>query len=248
MFVCLILIFLSAVLYKPDAQYLFLFFVSVGLTGGLDLLLVKLRNIKLFVPSAALVSGSIIGLLYNPKLFIYCFLVTVVLTVFSKHFIRVGRKHIFNPAAFGLLLGSIIFSNDISWWAVSFQQPKVQNIFLLFSLLLLFLPGYISGLKMRRYKTIISFYAAYYVMSYFFTKNIALFDPTVLFFSLVMLPEPMTSPSKNVHQILFGSFVGVMSFLISFPASSFQLLFSRLIPDPLIGALLIGNLLFFRLR
>src|SRR3989338_3053753 len=68
-----------------------------------------------------------------------------------------------------------------------------------------------------------------------FSKNFFLY-PTVLFFTLVMLPEPMTTPYIKKYQVIFVVFVSIISFLIS----------SFFAGDPLITALLLGNIIFFK--
>lgn len=151
--------------------------------------------------------------------------------MFSKHYVRFGNRHIFNPAAFGLFFSHLVFGENISWWAVSWQQFGTQNPQFIMYPLILLLPGLVSAVSIKRFANILAFYFMYVL----FTKTI--FDPTVIFFSLVMLPEPMTTPSKLIEQILFGISIAFFSFIISiirFP-----------LPDIFIPVLLLGNLAFF---
>lgn len=145
----------------------------------------------------------------------------------SKHYFRFGKRHIFNPAAFGLFFSHLVFGENISWWAVSWQQLGTQNLQFII-LLILILPGLVSAVRMRRFVSVLAFY----LVSALFTKTI--FDPTIIFFSLVMLPEPMTTPSKPTEQFLFGISVAILSFMIKFPLS-----------DIFIPIILLGNLAFF---
>lgn len=198
-----------------------------------DILLLKLRKIKLFLPSAALVSGLIIGLLSAPTLSWYQIVVASMLAMVGKNFLRFDSRHIFNPAAFGLILTALLFQTPVSWWGVSFQKLELDLISLFFFLILLF-PGLVSVVAMARYKILLGFFALYLMKS-------TLFDPTVLFFSLVMLPEPMTSPHKPIPQLLFGASVAIVAILLSLSHTDLSL-------DPLLTGLLVGNLLFFRFR
>ncbi len=241
MFFCLTLIFTTALVHKPSVQILFMYILALILTLGLDLLLLKIRKIEVFLLSAALVTGSIIGLLNSPTLPIYDVVVVVFLAMLSKHFIKRGRQHIFNPAAFGLFFAGIIFRHNVSWWGVSFQELRIQNLELIIFFLILLLPGYISAIKMRRFKIVIPFLIVYSLLNYFLNHFFPLFDPTVLFFALVMLPEPMTTPNNPKSQIIFGIFVAIISISVSLPISNF-------IPDPLIFALLASNLIFLKWR
>ncbi|MBI4009055.1 RnfABCDGE type electron transport complex subunit D [Candidatus Roizmanbacteria bacterium] len=246
MTIALICIIVSANIYRPSMTAFLLPLLAIGLTTIVDILLLKLRKIEVFFPSAAFVTGSIIGLLHGPNLPIYTLFVVIILAIFSKHFLKVSNKHVFNPAAFGLFIGSLLFGVDVSWWGVSFQQLRVTNVFLSFSFLILLVPGYVSLIKMRRFRIIFSFLISYWAINYLFNRTITLLDPTVTFFSLVMLPEPMTSPSKPIQQVLFGIFVAVFTLVISSSILNSRFLILNSFPDPLIGALLVGNLLFFK--
>lgn len=251
--VTLFLIFLTAFINNPSlkiiAIYLFLHFVTVAS----DLIFLKLRNISSFFPSAALVSASIITLVVNPNLSWYQLFTIAVLAIASKNFLRISGRHIFNPAGFGLLAGSLIFPDAISWWGVSFQQFRIQNLEFIIYFLIILSPGLISIVRMRRHRIILSFLIMYALLisdsnSKFQISNF--FDPTLLFFSLVMLPEPMTTPNRPVQQVLFGGLIAILSFFLFFPI--LPILNSQLSSltslDPFILSLLIGNFLFFRFK
>ncbi|MBI2036083.1 RnfABCDGE type electron transport complex subunit D [Candidatus Microgenomates bacterium] len=235
--IALFLIFITAFINNPSlkiiAIYLFLHFVAVAS----DLFFLKLRNIFFFSLSASLVSASIITLVVNPNIPWHQLFVIAVLAIASKNFLRVSGRGIFNPAGFGLLAGSLIFPDAISWWGTSFQQFRVQNLESIIFFLILLSPVLISIIRMKRYRIILSFLIMYILLS----SISNLLDPTLLFFSLVMLPEPMTTPNRHLPQILFGIFVAVFSFITFLPIQNFQL-------DPLITSLLIGNLIFFKFR
>jgi len=240
----LTLIFITAFLNNPSQKALLVFMLSLISAVCADLLFVRLRNVKLSFPSGSLVTGSIIGLLTSPDLGWYIPIVISIIAMFSKNFIRFSNRHIFNPAGFGLLLGAIIFGYNISWWGVSFQKFSIFNFQFLIPFLVLLSPALISILRMKRYRITLSFLVTYALINI----NLNLFlDPTILFFSIVMLPEPMTSPNRHNRQILFGIFVVLISVLISSPTLNSQLSTLNFI-DPLIFALLLGNLVFFRFR
>lgn len=230
----LLLIFFTAFFYHPSLKIILTFGFCLGTTILADLIFLKLRGIKLFYPEAAIVSGTIIGLLSAANIPWYELLLAVTLAMFSKNFLRIQNRHIFNPAGFGLLSSSLIFRHGISWWAASFQFVDFKNIYLILAVIILFLPGLVSLLRMRRFFIFLSF-----ILISFLIQRKVFFDPTTIFFALVMLPEPMTTPIKYLAQIFFGAFVAVVSIVVSYV--SFPL-------DPLIFPLLLGNLLFFKWR
>ncbi len=247
-FLILLLILTTAFIHKPTFQVALSFIVSILLSVAVDLFLLKVRKINFFLPSAALVTGTIIGLVYGPNLPLYEIAVVVIIAIFSKHFIKIANRHIFNPAAFGLFIGAIIFRQTISWWSVSYQQIQLSNIFLSVSFLIILLGAYVSGIKMRRFKTIIPFLIVYSVLTYVFSHSFSFLDPTVLFFSLVMLPEPTTTPSKKIPQILLGICVAIFAFVLSSPFLTAQFPLLNILPDPLISALLLSNIAFLKWR
>lgn len=231
MAVALIAIFFTSLLHVGKINLLFLLFFSTAATIGSDFFFLKLRGKPLFFPSAAIVSAIIIVLVVPPnspwnQVFLFGFL-----AMLSKNFLRVTEHHIFNPAAFGLLVGGIILRQSISWWGVSWQQLTSSPL----AFIILLTPLLMSSLRMRRYFIQLSFLGFFAIFPVFGQAKGLLLDPTLLFFAAVMLPEPMTTPVRPISQLAFGITVALLSMINFFP-------------DPLLIALLVGNLLFFKLR
>lgn len=244
------LIALSAMVFGQQSRSIYSILFAVGVTIAVDYVLIKLRKLKPFLLSAAIVSGIIIGLLTLPELPWYYFLIVAILAVGSKNFLKANNRHVFNPAAFGLFFAGLIMGEHVSWWGVIFQniQPNFVSI-LLFILILI--PAYVSMYKQRKTKTVLTFLAVFIILQFFIRGNwivnlrsiflTTLYSPLILFFSVVMLPEPMTSPNNAKLQILYGAFVGIVATLANFIPYLF-------IPDTLLLGLLAGNLAFFWLR
>jgi len=222
MAVYLMAIWLTSFLYIGETRPLSLLILSLVVTIGSDFLFARLRGKPFFFPSAAIVSGIIIALLVSPDSPWYQFFLIGLLAMGSKNFVRVGDRHIFNPAAFGLLLGGIILGQNTSWWGVSWQQLSIYPL----AFVVLLMPFLVSALQMRRYFIQLAFL---FVLAF---SKVALLDPGLLFFVAVMLPEPMTTPTRPTRQLIFGAGVALLS-LIPFP-------------DLLLVALLISNVLFFK--
>lgn len=253
--ILLLFIVLSALKVYPTFRTVNIILISLGFTIFFDLLFIFLRKRKLFIPYAAIVTGLIIGLIIDPEAAWYQIATVSLIAMGTKNFLRISGKHIFNPAAVGLIIGGIIFKQYVSWWGVSFQniaQFNYQNMVLF---LILLLPILVSGFRMRRFYSILTFLIAFTIFSHIgtFTFSITSFlsrliDPTTIFFAIVMLPEPITSPVNPKRQILFGLTVALVFQLISYPAVNTILKTFVLIPDLFIPALLIGNLIFFWYR
>lgn len=225
----LLLIFISAVFFYHRPDYLKLLATAVGSAILFDFIFLKIRKVDLFIPAAALTSGLIISLLISPTLPFYEPVIAAMSAMFFKNFIRFSKGHVFNPAGIGVFTAALLFNHNVSWWAVSFQQT------VLFYLILLS-PALISIIRLRRYKIIIPFLIIYSLTQV--VNHQSSIDPTVLFFSIVMLPEPQTTPNKQHIQILFGTFVAFVGVIFS----------KFLSVDPLILSLMAGNLVFYRLK
>lgn len=224
------------------------FLLIVGAAIGSDFIFLRLRHEPYFQLYAAIVSGLIISLLSAPDHIIQG-VVAATIAMASKNYIRT-KKHIFNPAAFGLFLSGLLFQTHISWWGVSFQHPSTQpGMLLLFVILLL--PGITSAFVMKRYPIILTFWAIYIFTTILFsflqqsplnfeTMNL---NAILFFFSFVMLPEPMTTPYKRLPEILFGACVALLYVGLRYPAIAG---YTSFFPDTLLFSLLVGNLVFFR--
>lgn len=239
----------SAILYGGEPGTWRSVLLALAATIGSDYLFIRLRKLEPFFLSAAIVSGLIIGLLALPTLPWYYVVSAGILAMASKNFIKSNNRHVFNPAAFGLFIVGLLFHENVSWWGVIFQSFRLDLLaFLLFFILVS--PAYISYHRLRRSNMILSFLFIFTLLQIFLrqtplsdlslTLSSVLLSPLVLFFSLVMLPEPMTSPNNSRLQIVFGSFVAVAAV-----AASFMPFFT---PDIFLFALLTGNLIFFKLR
>ncbi len=216
-------IWLTSWLHAGEIKLLLLLFLSLTAAIGSDFLFLKLRGKPLFFPSAAIVSGIIIALLISPDLPWYQILLSGLLAMWSKNYLRVSKRHIFNPAAFGLLVSGIILKQNISWWGVSWQQLAGHPL----AFIVLLTPFWISAWRVRRYFIQLAFLLILIVF------KASPLDPTLLFFAAVMLPEPMTAPAKPTRQLVFGVTVALLSLIPYFP-------------DSLLVALLISNVLFFK--
>lgn len=233
----LALIYLSNLLLNStQISYLLLIFNCLLFCVGFDLFFTYLRRRTLFIPYAAVASAFIIALIVDPNISWLGLVAVCALAMGSKNFLRISGRHLFNPAGFGLIAGGILLNLSVSWWGVSHQYLNILNPKVLIAFLILISPIVVSALRMKRYGSIFTFLITYNLIFLILkgqTFSLANFlDPTVVFFSLVMLPEPMTSPVALKRQILYGIFVAIFSYL----------------PVGLLQGLLIGNLAFFKYR
>ncbi len=150
----------------------------------------------------------------------------------SKYIFTIGKKHIFNPAAFAVALTAITISQSASWWAGTLSMLPFVLI-----------GGLLMVRKLRRFDMTLSFILVSVVVivgahlstgGNFFTvlKQAVLYSP-LLFFAFVMLTEPLTTPPTWILRMLYGTIVGVL-FLPAIHIGSFYMT-----PEL---ALLVGNI------
>lgn len=199
-----------------------------------DLSTTLIRDHKIYLPSASLVSGFLIGLIFDPSNPWWIIAFACLLASLSKQFTRVGsRQHIFNPAAFGIMAASLIFKTPVAWWGVVAGGWSLVILIPLMSRILW---------RMGRLTLPITFLAVYFIYLTILSgpggtvRTLA--DGTFMLFALVMLPEPMTSPGRGIVGFLFGATVAILAILLS----NLNLLDEFLLP-----ALLLGNLAGFLL-
>lgn len=230
MFLSLLGIVIFAIAGNFSVTIVVRYLIIFGFTIGLEYILWKVRKIDPFLPSASFVTATIVFLLSEPSTSIALPILAVAFAVLQKQFIRPWGNHIFNPAAFGLFIGAY-FGNIVSWWG-----PNVSLITLLVTLLAC---GYVSAIKVGQWKIIIPFLITTALISFIKLGNLGglgqLFVGAFLFFTFVMLPEPMTAPQNNWAKPIYGVLVAILPFL---------LLRVPYISDLQIASLLTGNLIF----
>ncbi len=209
--------------------------ISIGVVTVSDVAITWIRYKKKYFPASSFVTGLLIGLILSPTEPFWVIIVAALIASISKQFIALGpRRHIFNPAAFGIVVTSLIFRAPVAWWAVSWSRIPI--------IILVGAMAYILW-KVKRFYLPIAFLAVYFVVLVYqsgLNEALAiLLDGTVALFALVMLPEPITSPVVGEFKILFGVIVAVLSIIFS------QSLLNRLVNDAFLPALLVGDLIAF---
>jgi Na+-translocating ferredoxin:NAD+ oxidoreductase RnfD subunit len=186
----------------------------------LDILLALLVRRTWIVPDGALLSGLIVALVLSPREPWYVAPAAGAVAILSKHLLRnpwVPRVHVFNPAAAGLLAALVLFRSSESWWGALPDLPVP-------TLLLLLATGYLVVNHVHKFWGVLAFLGTYFAL---FTAAAFLtmggtarlaeafrvpFVNAALFFALVMLTDPPTSPNGEDDQVRFGALVAVASF------------------------------------
>lgn len=226
----LFIVWLAGVWHEKTWQFAVYPFISCTVFALFDIIYTNFKTKKIYFPFSSLISGILIGLLIHPSQGLYTLALAILLACISKQFIKLDNRHIFNPAAFGIVASSILTKTPVSWWAVSSGGISIILIPLLASYTLY---------KLKKLQYPVSFIIGYFVFLLFLRglqPAIALImDGTVFLFSFIMLPEPMTSPVSGWWHNSFGLIV--LIFLVTMSVFSF------ISTDPLLTPLLLANVL-----
>ena len=231
---------------------LLLFVLCVGFTIGADVFFTYLRRRVVFLPYSAIITGLILTLIIDPSAMWYQIAIIAAAAMAIKNFIRPLGRHIFNPAASGLLIGWVVFGLQPSWWAASAYNPTsffaLTNLPVLIPILLI---GCISLYRYRRYASAVLYVVVYCLLLFLTNLSVSLTSAALtilsigtLFYTFLMLVEPMTSPVNKRRQVLYGAVVAAGTVALV----HLQKIWGIAIFDVSLTALLLGNLLFFKFR
>lgn len=132
-----------------------------------------------------------------------------IIAIASKFFITFHGKHIFNPAAFGLVVVGLAGFGHAGWWVGS-------SVLWPFTLVL----GLLIIRKIRRTQMVVVFWAICLAISSIIalqlgvplsenTETLLLASP-LIFMGTIMLTEPSTMPPRRNQRLLFAVIVGVL--------------------------------------
>jgi len=139
----------------------------------------------------------------------YFLLWAALLAMASKYIVAWRRKHLFNPAAFAVVVTAFVLQQTAGWW--------VANNWLL---PLVLVGGLLMVRKLRRFHLVIAFLLMALVADVALGSLQGTALPTILqqfvfvlptfFFAFVMLTEPLTTPPTKNLQMVYGALVGVL--------------------------------------
>ncbi|QQE81039.1 RnfABCDGE type electron transport complex subunit D [Alicyclobacillus sp. SO9] len=208
-------------LLNPHQHHGFLNAVYAVGTGVLFDLAVSLfqRPFRL-ISDGGIITGLIVADILSSTSPAYAVIATTAIALLSKHVLRIKRKPILNPAAFGLLLSAMIFPTGQSWWGSLALMPALFIVLLVGG-------GLWVAVRVNKLPEVFAFLGTYFVlllvMGMFHlglssdTPGDALRTPFInsaLFLAFFMLTDPPTSPAKYGHQVVFGIVAAAISTLV----------------------------------
>ena len=195
------------ILKDKNTPFLFAVFVSVLSSVFIESLILFLKEKRFKINDSSIITGLIIGYVIASDEALWKIVFISLFAILSKYLIRFRNKHIFNPAGFGLFLGTIFLSVSLEWqgtylWyiLIPFGLYFVYRIKRIFILL-----GYIGvSLVLFFIKAVLNNYSLVGFLYYF-----------SYFYIFVMLIEPKTTPTKTLPQLIFGALVATLAFMLT---------------------------------
>jgi ferredoxin-NADP reductase len=227
--------FVAALILDINGQYSFNFF-SIVLSLTWLLFICRLSNMAvskwLKIPhnhESDLITALILSLIMTPAISLHGYLVLAVAALasqISKYILAYKGRHIFNPAALGAYIPSLVMGSYASWWIGSRPMAPV-----------LLIGGLLILRKMKRFQMVGLFMFVYiaYLLINSHSLSTGLLATPVLFFATIMLTEPLTSPTRFDHSLIYAGAVGVL----------YSVSKLHLAPE---AALLIGNIITFAIN
>ena len=136
-----------------------------------------------------------------------------IIAMTSKYLIAVRHKHIFNPAAFAVVISGIFFSNPASWWIGTVSLAPVTII-----------GGFLIVKKLRFFEFVSIFIASFLLLTFitailnksdvFVVLSKTLIYSSLIFMGTVMFTEPQTLPPRKIYRNIYSVLIGVLSFYI----------------------------------
>lgn len=214
-----LIVFLTALavslsLIGRDAAFLFsamLALFSAVLVEGVSS---YLRNKKFAISESSVISALIIGFVLASDNPWWVIVSTSFFAISSKYLIRIKNKHIFNPAAFGILLSMLFLGANTQW-----RGTYLWYIFVPVGLYFIY--------KIRKIELLVSY--AITALGLFAiqaliqkTPILNIFGYLSYFYIFIMLVEPKTTPIKPTGKIIFGVAVAVTIFILTELGVSFD--------------------------
>jgi len=192
--------------------------VSAVLAAGFaDLLILRQRKKVWEYPSGAVLTALIVAMVLRAQEPWYVTAITSVAAVLSKYIFRSRTANVFNPAALAMVASFYVFHAGQSWWGA---MPELTPI----AQLVMVAGGVFIADRVNKMPMVLAFLGTYYVL---FTATAFVGDPgrvaevfrapdlqMALFFALIILTDPPTSPTRYPDQIVCGAMVAAVSYAV----------------------------------
>jgi len=210
-----------------DKDTAFLIAIIITLISAIitDAVFFYFKNRKFNISESSVISGLIIGFVLASDNPWWVIVLAALLAISSKHLICFNKRHVFNPAAFGIFLSILLFGATTQWKGT-------------FDWYILLPIGLYFNYKIRKLELITGYFIT--ALGLFGIQAVLNKVPLInilgylsYFYIFIMLIEPKTTPIKPLAKLIFG--VGAAGLIFVFVQAQVRF-------DAELAALLISNL------
>lgn len=165
------------------------------------------KNKVFELTESSIITGLVIGFVLSSDEAWWKIVSACVLAISSKYLIRLQKKHIFNPAAFGIFLTLIIFSASTQWKGTYLWYILIPS-------------GLYFAYKFRKIEVLVGYGIVFLAL---FGIQAALhkipvwnvFGYLSLFYIFIMVIEPKTTPMSKKGKFIFGALISGLIFVLT---------------------------------
>jgi Na+-translocating ferredoxin:NAD+ oxidoreductase RnfD subunit len=190
---------------------------AIAIAGGIDMAILRIRKKVWEFPSGAVLSAMIVAMVLRAQEPWYVLAFSASVAVVSKYVFRSKTANVFNPAALAIIVSFYVFHTGQSWWGALVDMPGIAKLALLAGGA--FITDRVN--KMPLALTFLGAYFALFTVSSFLGKPLDVAEifrtpdaEAALYFAVIILTDPPTSPAKYPDQIVYGLIVAIVSFAV----------------------------------
>ncbi|MCM8797561.1 MAG: RnfABCDGE type electron transport complex subunit D [Candidatus Omnitrophica bacterium] len=221
----LLVVALALAVRGRDFSFLVALAIAVFAATLIETLILYVRTKSFKIASSPIITGMIIGYVLSGDTAWWKLTLTALVAIFSKYLFVFKKKHIFNPAAFGIFLSTLMLGTSTQWkgtymWYVwvpcglyFVQRINKMEIIIGYTIVSLALFGIQAVLQKVSLLNILGYFSYFYIF--------------------IMVIEPKTTPSKPIAKYIFGAGTAALIFAftesgVRFDAELFSLLLANI--------------------
>lgn len=190
-----------------DAIFLLTMLLAVTSAIAIESIILYLKEKKLKLSDSSIISGLIIGYVLSSGNPWWIFFLASLLAISSKHIIQINKKHLFNPAALGIFLSTILFGASLQW-----KATYMWYILIPFGLYFIY--------KIKKMELLLGYILTALILfgtqaNIQKTPLLNIFGYLNYFYIFIMLIEPKTTPIKPLGKLIFGIGVATLIFILT---------------------------------
>lgn len=168
--------------------------------------IIYIKEKKFVITDSSVISGLIIGYVLSTAQPLWIFMVASISAIISKYIICIDKKHLFNPAAFGIFSVIVLFDSATQWKGTDLWYILIPA-------------GVYFISKIRKIEIVIGYIIASSILfgTQALIQRAPLLDALIYqnwFFIFIMLIEPKTTPVSRNGKLIFGAAVAALIFIL----------------------------------